>query len=150
MTTAIAGVQCRETELRYRAAFVRRLPRYNKHAQLEVFGTRGDCLRPWLRGGDAVWVDRSLWPEDRDLVLVSMLYRRANQVGFVLGQETVRESAVKQFRRRPDGVEWLDSADGCVSDARHLILGVVVAVYQRGLFRKSVRRMEFPFNPVRS
>jgi hypothetical protein len=122
----------------------RKLPRYYPKAQHVASVIVGDCLRPWLLPGDIVWSDPTLEPEDGDVVLVSMLYRRANFIG---AGGTMRRDAVKQLRIR-DGVSWLDSHDGCTADPRHEIIGPVVMYYRGWRFRPALRDMRFNFRPI--
>jgi hypothetical protein len=108
----------------------------------------GDCLRPWIVDGDLVWFDRTVDPQDGDVVVASMLYRRfgCNLLGAL--QEIQRRDAVKQLRIVA-GEKFLCAVDGAVNADAHEILGPVIAWHRPGWWRRpAVKHMTFDL-PVR-
>ncbi len=114
-------------------------------ADMEIASVAGTCLAPFLTDGDIAIFSRVLEPRDRDVVLVSMKYKRYTATIGLPPQIMVRRS-VKQFRL-VDGKAWLCSAEGSVDASYHEITGVAFAWCRVGMgrftWRKPMRKMDF-------
>jgi hypothetical protein len=117
-------------------------PRFRGEGTVEPVGISGHCLDPWLSEGDVVAIDRELEPQDGDLVIVSLRYRKS--LGFIgSAAPTVRRDSMKQLRI-VDGQSWLACADGWIEWPREgRLVGVVTAWHRVGDDRPAMSTMSF-------
>ncbi|MGQ0429645.1 MAG: hypothetical protein ACT4UQ_06920 [Gammaproteobacteria bacterium] len=117
--------------------FVRPTARFRSTA--EARGVLGDCLSPYLNDGDVVWFDRTLKPQDGDLVLARIWYE-CETTGLPSWQE---RDAIKVFRVLA-GRPFLVCNEGRLPADEIEVLGPVTAWYRPGRWRRpSPRRMRF-------
>lgn len=119
-----------------------RVGRWRSSGPEPIFGA-GPCLEPWFTDDDIMWFDRGLVPEDRELVVFEMLYRRRGDDG---QWRYVKSLSVKQLRMTPRG-PVLACNQGAVRAGMVQILGPVVAWKRKAWWRRpSVRKMDFPID----
>lgn len=105
------------------------------------------CLAPYLDAGDAILLDFERQPEDGDLVLVAMRYRRTG----IIGAGSIRTAEAVKLIRLVDGEPRLFVANGeSVHADAHEVLGTVVGWYRPGWWRRpSPRRMRLQISNPR-
>jgi hypothetical protein len=124
----------------YLAPFLLRAIKRPVSKSLTVLPVSGDCLRPWLVGGEILLYDPALEPVDRDLVITRTSgWLRS---GFGTKPRWVEVLGAKQYRKDGRG-EWLTCCDGSYPLAGHDILGCVTHVVRPPL-RPSLSEMDFP------